>query len=262
MIRALLASLLLLLPIGGAEAQNALAGVDLDSPMMTEAEMTREDVAALLAAATPNQPADLGKKRLNRLDLSGLDFSGANLRSARMNGANLAGSSFDGAVLSQAWLLKANLAGASLRGAELFQTQFGWADLSGADLSSSRAAADFTKANLTGASFAGADLSADMKNQSMGLMRGVLKNAKADGADFSGAQMMRSDLEFASLRGAKFDGADLAMATLGAADMTGASVANANFTNADVTSTRLIDLEGADSANLEAAQNLGRAFRK
>ena len=52
-----------------------------------------------------------------------------------------------------------------------------------------------------------------MRNQSMGLMRGVLRGATADGADFTDARLMRADLEFGSFRGARFAGADLSRAT-------------------------------------------------
>ena len=68
--------LLLLLPgllAGPAAAQGMMQHVDLASPRMSEAEMTREDVEALLAEASPDHPADLADKSLNGLDLSGLD---------------------------------------------------------------------------------------------------------------------------------------------------------------------------------------------
>jgi uncharacterized protein YjbI with pentapeptide repeats len=100
-----------------------------------------------------------------------------------------------------------------------------------------------------------------MKNQSMGLMRGVLQNAKADGADFTGANLSRADLQFGSFKGARFTDADLRMATLGGADLTGAAIGGARFDNADVTSTRLREVEGAENSSLGAARNLDRAFR-
>ena len=242
-------------------AQSHLAGVDMSLPKMTEATLTRAEVQERLISATPDAPADFTRHWLNGLDLSGLNFDGAILRAAALNGANLSNASFDGAVLSQAWMIDANLAGASLVNAELFQTQLGRADLTGADFTDARVAADFSRAKMDGAIFRNADFSADMRNQSMGLMRGVLKSARGKGVDFSGAKMSRADLEFAKLPGARLTDVDLSMATLGGADLTGADVSGANFHNADVTSTRLKGLTGAEATNLEAAKNLKRAFR-
>lgn len=242
-------------------AQSALEGVDMSLPKMTEAQMTRAEVAVRLADASADEAADFTRVWLNGLDLSGLDFGGAILRATSLNGANLAGARFDGAVLSQAWIIGADLRGASFIGAELFQTQLGKSDLTGADFTGARVASDFTKAKLTGAVFRNADFSADMRNQSMGLMRGVLRSAQGEGVDFTGARMSRADLEFAKLPGAIFVDADLSMATLGGADLSGADVTGADFTNADLTSTRLKDLRGADAANLDAARNLNRAIR-
>ncbi len=251
---------ILLTPIH-AVAQSPFAGVDMSLPKMTEAKLTRAEVQEHLAAATADSPADFTRQWLNGLDLSGLDFTGAILRATALNGANLSKARFDSAILSQAWMVDANLAGASLVSAELFQTQLGRADLTGANFTGARAAADFSRAKLDGAIFRDADFSADMRNQSMGLMRGVLKSARGEGVDFTGAKMSRADLEFAKLPGARLTDVDLSMATLGGADLTGADVAGANFHNADVTSTRLKDLTGVDATNLDAAKNLSRAFR-
>lgn len=242
-------------------AQSPLAGVDMSLPKMTEANLSRAEVQERLAAATDDAPADFTRQWLNGLDLSGLDFTRAILRAASMNGTNLSKARLDGAILSQAWMLDANLSGASLIRAELFQTQLGRADLTGANFTGARAAADFSRARLDGAIFRNADFSADMRNQSMGLMRGVLKSARGEGVDFTGARMSRADLEFAKLPGARLTDVDLSMATLGGADLTGADVTGANFHNADVTSTRLKNLTGVRATNLEAAKNLARAFR-
>ncbi len=67
-----------------------------------------------------------------------------------------------------------------MKGANLFASQMLRARLDGADLSGARVAADLTGASLVGASIAGANLGADMRNQSMGLMRAVLKSANLD----------------------------------------------------------------------------------
>ena len=159
-----------------------------------------------------------------------------------MNNTNLEGAVLKGGILDQDWMLNANLSGADLEAASLFQTQLIGADLSGANLRGARTAGDFSRANLKGA-----DFSADMKNQSMGLMRGVVRKANAEGANFGGAS---------------FAGANLMAATLGGADFTGANVEGARFQDADLTSTRLVDLVGATPDQFANSRNLDRAFRK
>ena len=92
---------------------------------------------------------------LYEADLSGADFSGANLRSADFSGANLRGVDFSGADLSGADLRSANLRSANLRSAD-----FSGADLSGADLRSANlSGADLRSANLSGADLRSANLS-------------------------------------------------------------------------------------------------------
>ena len=63
-----------------AAAQEMLRYFDLKSDEFTKADMTRIEVEAALAAANPARPADLSARRLNGLDLSGLDFRRAKLR--------------------------------------------------------------------------------------------------------------------------------------------------------------------------------------
>src|SRR5215218_306843 len=123
----LLAKLLAVLLLGQAPAQAAaqdmMRHVDLASPRMSEAEMTREQVIERLKGAAPGQPADLKDRSLNGLDLSRLDLSNADLRWSRLNGTNLKGARLAGARLELAWAIEADLSGADLRGANLFQAQ-------------------------------------------------------------------------------------------------------------------------------------------
>src|SRR5882672_10176308 len=165
-----------------AAAQDMMRDVDLSSPDMVSAEMTRGEVEAALTMATVAAPADFTGKRL-----SGLNLSNAIFRAARLNKTNLAGARLDRAVLDQAWLLEANLTGASLKSANLFASQMARARLDGANLSGARIAADLTGASLVGASIAEANLGADMRNQSMGLMRAVLKSANLERLNARGA---------------------------------------------------------------------------
>jgi uncharacterized protein YjbI with pentapeptide repeats len=247
------------LQAGGAAAQDMLKDVDLSSPEMTEAEMTREELETALDAA--DEPIDLTGKRLNGLDLSDLDLSGVILRSARLNAANLRDADLSDAVLDQAWILNADLTDADLSGAHLFQAQLVGSRLDGADFSGARVASDLSRTSLKDAVFVGASLGADMENQSMGLMRGVFRKADLEGADLSGADLSRVDFEFASLRHADLTGANLMRASLGGADLTGAIVDGANFNEADVASAKLKELVGASSSNLDRARNLKSAFR-
>ena len=130
------------------------------------------------------------------------------------------------------------------------------------DMSAVIRAFDKLRASLRNARFDGADLAADMRNQSMGLMRGVLKSATLDGASFANANLSRVVLEFASLRNVSFKGAVLVGAELAGADLGGADVTGANFLDADVNSARLIGLIGRERAvNLEKARNMDRAVR-
>ena len=57
-------------------------------------------------------------------------------------------------------------------------------------------------------------MSADMKNQSMGLMGTVMTSVKADGADFTGANLSRLNAGFAKFNNAILDNADISGAKL------------------------------------------------
>lgn len=76
---------------------------------------------------------------LHRAIVTGMNFSGLNLRNADISAVNLTGSNLSGADLYSADLTgsrlnKADLSGASLRGATLFQADIRGADLRGTDL--------------------------------------------------------------------------------------------------------------------------------
>ncbi len=235
--------------------------LDLKSDEFTKADVTRDEVLAAIAKAGADGTADFSGRRLNGLDLSGLDLRRLKLQSARINGANFAGANLEGVVLDQAWALKSDFSKANLKRSSLFSTQFMDAKMPGADFTDARIAADFSRADLKGANFAGADLSADMKNQSMGLMRGVFRSSKLEGASFKNANLARALMEYASLRDADLQGANLMGSELAGADLTGANVADANFNQADVNSTRLLSLKGKDKARyFDNVKNRERAY--
>src|SRR5215471_1300255 len=211
------------------------------------ADMTVEQVKALLS--TPGQGVpDLSNRDLGGLDLSNIDFKRANLTGAAMRKTNLAGADLSGAVLDLAILRGANLKGAKLRDVSAFSTIFASADLSGADLSGAKLVCNFENANLRGANLQGVAAGADMRNQSMGLMRISLRNAKLGGANLAGADISRGMIEFADLSGADLTGANLMRAAAGGADFSSANLAGANFTEADVQDARFMGAVGLDKA--------------
>ena len=240
-------------------AQSMMQHVDLSSPRMREAELTRADIEGAIAKGGP---LDLKDKALNGLDLSGLSLQNADLRWARLNRTRLANADLRGARLELAWAIEADLTRADLRRANLFQGQFARSLMNEADLSEARVAANLEGTSLRGAHLAQADGAADMRNQSMGLMRTVLRRANADGADFSGARLARADLEYARLRGANLENVDLARSLMGGADLTGARVAGLTLSGADLAGALLLELEGEEGINgLEESRNLDRTFR-
>jgi len=70
-----------------ASAQDMMRDVDLTSPAMVSAEMSRQEVEAILAKASPGAPADFTGKRLSGLDLSGLEAGEARELRAQRAGA-------------------------------------------------------------------------------------------------------------------------------------------------------------------------------
>jgi uncharacterized protein YjbI with pentapeptide repeats len=143
----------------------------------TAAVDCRPNLHALLTTKkrAPVKSLSFTTKRIQlfKLDLSGLDFSGAKLRcdscrlpyGADLHEANLSGADLSKADLREANLRSANLKGANLSGAYLREANLSGADLSGADLSGAdlRRAflsdTNFTGANLTETNLDGADLS-------------------------------------------------------------------------------------------------------
>lgn len=260
--RLVLASCTVLAFTFSASAQDLTQYLDLTTDEFTKAEMTRADIEKGIAALAPGAMLDLTGKRLNTLDLSGMDLTRTNLRAARFCNANFKGANLSAVNLDGAWALKSDFTDAKFIGTSMFQTQMMDAKLNGADFSNAMVGADLSRASLIKANFTDAMLAPDLTNQSMGLMRGVLKGAKLDGASFKGANLMRSAFEYASLRDVDFEGANLEGSEMTGADLTGANVKGAKFAKADLHSTKLLKLRGLDSViGLDAALNLDKATR-
>ena len=200
------------------------------------ARLTREQVLAMLAAATPERPANLAGRDLSGLDLSQVDFKRADLTRARLAGTNLSGArlfavtltdavatgaDLHGANLDVAVLSRVDLRNANLQGASLFATILSGADLTAADLTGARVIATLDHAKLSRATLVRANLGADPGNQPMGVMRTDATDAQLLDADLRGANLRKVNFTRAVLRGANLADADITGADLGDADLRG-----------------------------------------
>jgi len=215
--------------------------------------LTRESLLARLAEPASRQSRELKGVNLSDLDLTGIDFHGADLAATVFNGAHLQRADLDKTNLTVAFFESADLSQASLRGATLFSTQLAGAKLRGADLSGARLIGDLHKVDLTDAKLTHVNGAADMKNQSMGLMRTSMVNAIARHADLSDSDFSRAELTFSDFTGATLVNtalvrADFSGSNLSGADLTGADLRDAVLIDTDLTNANLtrVDLTGAD----------------
>jgi uncharacterized protein YjbI with pentapeptide repeats len=211
------------------------APADGDPPAPRQGEhLTRDQVLAALAAATPEHPANFVGKDLSGLDLSGVDFKRADLSRSRLVRTNLArahlfsttltdavatGADFTGANLDVSVMYRVDLRHATLREASLFAAILTGADLSDADLTRARVIAVLGHAKLVRAQLTGANLGADPGNQPMGLMRTDAADTDCTDADFTGANLRKMNLTRAVLTGANLTNADLTGADLAETDL-------------------------------------------
>ena len=177
--------------------------------------------------------ADLTKAKLDEVDLTQKDLTGAILRDASLKEADL----------TQAHVEYADLRGADLSEADLGQLQAKQADLRGAVLIDAEAGqaefphADLTEAVLTRTVLTQADLT-DAQLKDADLRGAELGQAKARTADFTRARLRDATFDQAELQYAVFKDADLekaqfTQANLQGADLRGANVEDATFVQAD-----------------------------
>ncbi len=190
---------------------------------------------------------DLRLAKLDRSDLHGADFTGANLEQATLVGADLRGAKFSCADPEQARTAERD----ALEGcARLADAVLDRANLSGADL---------TFANLSGASFEEANL-----------QRSNLAYAQAIGTNFTSADLTNADLSTkadfsganflsAKMHGVNLNNAYLFVTNLSSAELQGshfrfALAVGANFKNAEIDAGSLRDarLYGADLGSISA----------
>jgi uncharacterized protein YjbI with pentapeptide repeats len=174
-------------------------------------------------------PPDLSGANLERFDLKGVNFIGADLNNAILRNADLTRAEFGGANL-----VGAILCGAILTNAELEEVIFRGADLSKANINKSKALrADFSEANLREVDFSYSSLN-ESKFRDSQLSKAILVKVDLGGADLS-----KADLRSANLRGANLIRADLSEVDLSGSDLTEAILCNASLTKADLSNANI-----------------------
>jgi uncharacterized protein YjbI with pentapeptide repeats len=240
-----------------------IACLMLEPSLVLAAVLTRADVQSKLTSTPPGQTAsfvglslagaDLHDLDFSHADLSAADLSGADLRGAKLVGSKLVGAKLQGAKLNLAWIIGANFAQADLSGADLetlivsngMQTQpQEAASFVGANLSGAKITARFNLYDMHGANLSHIQASADMRNQSMGLIRTEFSQTNLNDANFEDAMLAHVNFEFAKLARVNFSGADLSSVDFTGANLTDADLSGANTTGAIFTNAVLKGVKG------------------
>ena len=246
----------------------------LSAPVAMAADVTARNVTDALFHATAQ--VDYTGKDLSFLDLAGLNFkqarlAGANLYGSDLNRASFKGVNLEGAKLDNTIVTRSDFSGANLKGATLLSvTAFASLEPDRTD------APSFESANLSGAHIAarldGANFrNADLTEARIGLLSATWGSyrprAVFNGADFSGAKLVRADLHKGVFQFTRFVSADFTGAMLSDCDFTKANLTGANFSGADISGadfdaailTGVTGLETASGAM--SAKNLNKAVR-
>ena len=248
-------------------------------PVSMKADMSAKAVTTVLFQAKPGAKPDLSGKFLAYLDLSELNFKGANLARSDFYGTDFTGANLKGADLShtrldRSVLIRADLSGADLTGATILRptiyqdlsanTQdaphFAGANLTEVHVQAELSGSDFRGANLTRANFYPLE-GRPGEGTLATTYRNILKYCDFSGARLQ-ANMERAVLWFAKFTGADLHGANFANADLSRADFSGADLTGADFSRADLDGANFVGAIGIGEAKgLDQAVNLDRAQR-
>lgn len=215
------------------------------------------------AAGDAWRPADNSRLNLKRAHLSDVRWSGIRLENLYVEHADLSGADFSEAQLSGVVAEQTIFRNAELHGAKLVDFYARTADFSGANLSDVRGiTCVFARSSLMNADLQGASLrdavfdGCDLRGASLrraDLMSAGFRHARIEGADFTGADLSFADLRKLDLRAAEFAGANFYGARLEKADLQGMRLPGVQFpgamlTGADLTASEMpyANFSGAD----------------
>ncbi|GJD15904.1 heterocyst-specific glycolipids-directing protein HglK [Rivularia sp. IAM M-261] len=214
-------------------------------------QLLNVDLSRAKLSQTVSNPTAFFNLVLDKTNLWGMNFRGANLNQASFKNTRFRGPGSDGrwdtyddwtADLRFASMKQANFTEANLSRVLLNKTDLSGATLNKANLSGAR----LLSANLSSAQLVGADL------------RGaILENASLTGADIGEAKLNDAEMFGAQLGrsiaiGTQLSYANLTKTNWQAADLSGAYLDHANLSSANLNATRLTNVI-LRSANLENA---------
>lgn len=110
--------------------QEELAGRDIDF-------ISREELTAALDGRRPGERIDLSHRRIQDMDLSGMDLSNIDFTCTRFERVGLTGADMDRDNVSRCFFVDCPMRGVKLTNAEASDASFRELDLTGADLSGS-----------------------------------------------------------------------------------------------------------------------------
>lgn len=195
---------------GGATLPADLRCADLTKAKLDEVDFTQKDLTGAILKDASMKEADFTQARLEYADLTGADLSDADL--------------------GQMHAKHAILRGTILTDAHGGQAEFPHADLTGAIM----ARAELTQANFTDATL----VDADLNDATLGQIQG--RNADFSRAKLRSAKLGQARLQFAVFKGANLTKVEFTQAEMRGADLKGATVEGASFIQADD-----VDLTGA-----------------
>ena len=198
---------------------------------------------------------DLRRKNLTGINFTGADLEnqdliGANLTKANLSNANLKGSTLQNANLTEANLFKANLSGASLINANLSNANLTFSNL----ISTNLVGVDLKNMNLNGANLSRLNFS-EIDLTGVILTNAILMGANLDGVNLTNKDLTGANLEGVNLRNMDLTGVNLSGVDLRNMDLTGVNLSGVDLSNKDLSGTNL------KNANLTGSKLGGIDFK-
>jgi len=216
------------------------------------------DLLLFSSQKVPSYMKNLERINLKRIELPGVNFSGASMRGidlsrAKIDFADLSLADLRDSKLTKAKIISSNLKEARLNRADVTEANLSYTNLENANLEK----ADLSRAYLTNANLAKANLKW-AKLVRANIERANLAKANLTGADLSYANLKRAILLFARLSRANLSHANLSSSVLEGARLFGAKFDGANLRDADLRGAKYKqeDFKNAENFQANKANNL------